>query len=103
MGTQFIDQYTILHMAVGIIAYFWSISLSNTIIIHTIFEIIENTSYGMSIINSQFAGIWPGGKPYADSVINSIGDTIGTALGWLIAYYLDKIGSELKWYDPHLI
>jgi len=30
MGKYFFDQYTILHFAVGIIAYFWNVSLLNT-------------------------------------------------------------------------
>lgn len=86
----------------GIIAYFWNIRLLNTMIIHTIFEILENTNIGMLFINTIFKDIWPGGKPYADSVVNSLGDSLAIGAGWLVAYYLDKIGSELKWYDRHL-
>lgn len=45
------DQYTYLHFAIGIVVYFWNISLINWVIIHTIFEIIENTQTGIHIIN----------------------------------------------------
>jgi hypothetical protein len=89
MGLYFFDQYSLLHFAVGIIAYFWNVSLKNTIIFHIIAEIVENTEYGMKFINENIK-IWPGGKPKADSLINSIGDTIFASIGWLCAYYLDK-------------
>jgi len=103
MGTRLFDQYTLLHFAVGILAYFWGISFFNTFIIHTIFELVENTQVGMKFINTYFKGIWPGGKSYADSVTNSVGDTIGILIGWLVAYYFDWLGLKYGWYDPHLI
>lgn len=99
MGLQLFDQYTLLHFAVGCIFYFWGIRLFPSMIIHILFETIENTPWGMKLINSF--SYWPGGKPYADSIVNSIGDSIGFFLGWVISYYLDKIGSKRKWYDPH--
>lgn len=49
MGNQIFDQYTYLHFATGITAYFWNVNLLNTIILHTIFEILENTNIGMKI------------------------------------------------------
>lgn len=91
MGFRLIDQYSLLHMAVGIIAYFWSISLFTTILIHILFELIENTHFGMNLINTYFQHWWPGGKPYSDNLLNSTTDTIFTGLGWLIAYNLDMI------------
>lgn len=101
MGIYLFDQYSLLHFAVGVIAYFWNISFNLTIILHIIFEIIENTNDGMNIIN-KYLTIWPGGKPFADSKINSIGDTILTAIGWLCAYYLDQMGIKYGLYPPHL-
>jgi hypothetical protein len=103
MGKQLFDQYTLLHFAVGVIAYFWGMSFTMLFILHTIFEITENTTYGMYLINTLFKGIWPGGKPYADSIVNSIGDTIGAMLGSLCAYYLDYLGSTRGWYTSHLV
>ena len=92
MGYRYFDQYTYLHFATGIVVYFWNISLLNWVILHTIFEILENTQMGMNIIN-QYIVFWPGGKPESDTIINSVGDTFGAVLGWLTAYYLDK------WYN----
>jgi hypothetical protein len=91
MGKYFFDQYSILHMAVGIVAYFFGIKLSNWIIIHLIFELTENTQTGIYIINKYFKDIWPGGKPSADTFTNSmLGDNFFAILGWVIAYYLDS-------------
>ena len=53
-------------------------------IVHMIFEYVENTKYGMSIINNFV--YWPGGKDRADSLINSLGDQFYAQLGWVCAY-----------------
>ena len=100
MGIQFFDQYMYLHFATGIVVYYWGISLKNWIILHTIYELLENTPFGVNFINTYFNALsrWPGGKPYADSVINRLGDTFGSLLGWLSAYYLDKLGTKYGWY-----
>jgi hypothetical protein len=51
---------------------------------------------GMNIINKMT--FWPGGKPRSDTIINSIGDTVGSIIGWLSAYCLDKLGNRYGWY-----
>ena len=101
MGTLYFDQYTYLHFSVGVIVYFWNISLVNWIVLHTIFEFLENTQMGVNIIN-KYIVFWPGGKPKPDSIINRIGDTSGAILGWLSAYYLDKLGDKYGWYTLHI-
>jgi hypothetical protein len=101
MGTRYLDQYTYLHFSVGIIVYFWNISLVNWVVLHTIFEFLENTQMGVNIIN-KYIVFWPGGKPKPDSIINRIGDTSGAILGWLSAYYLDKLGDKYGWYTLHI-
>ena len=60
MGVRFFDQFTYLHFAVGIIAYFWNISLVYWIVLHAIFEFVENTQMGIKIIN-KYIVFWPGG------------------------------------------
>ncbi|MCK4816432.1 hypothetical protein KA005_11750 [bacterium] len=106
MGLHFADQYSLLHYAVGVVAYFWNIPFILTIIIHTIFEIVENTKFGMGIINRFFVKnrhfSWPGGKQAPDSFINNVGDTIFFAAGWLSAHYLDSIGNKYGWYPAHI-
>lgn len=90
MGVRLFDQYSILHFAVGVIAYFWAVSFFTIIAIHILFEIVENTPVGMNIINTYFTR-WPGGKPYPDSLQNSISDTVFTGIGWFVSYKLDKM------------
>ena len=101
MGKQLFDQYTLLHIAVGVVAYFWGLNIVSWLILHTIFEIIENTEFGIKFINKHIT-FWPGGKPYADYNINIFGDTIGALIGWGLAYYLDKFGEKQGWYVAHL-
>ena len=97
MGHKLIDQYTLLHFAVGIVVYFWGISLPVWFVIHIIFEILENTPQGIAFINNTFT-IWPGGKPQANKFINRVGDTIGAILGWVLAYYVDEYGKKWELY-----
>lgn len=99
MGKIIFDQFTLLHFSMGVIFYFWGMSLPVWIILHILFEYLENTNYGIHFINT-YINWWPGGKIYPDSFINMVGDTIGAILGWLCAYLLDKIGSKYEWYPP---
>lgn len=93
MGKLWFDQYSLLHLASGVIAYFYHIPLRYWIIIHLIFEILENTSTGIWFINTWLT-FWPGGKPYPDSLVNSISDNAFSTLGWLAAQYLDNLYSR---------
>ena len=88
MGKKLFDKYTLLHFATGIIAYFLGINYWVWLIIHILFEIIENTPCGIKFINNYLV-FWPGGKTKSDSLINSVGDTIGASIGWLCARSLD--------------
>lgn len=101
MGRLFVDQYSFLHYAVGVIAYFFDIEFAITIILHIIFEVIENRPWMIHFINRHLTA-WPGGKPYADSVKNSVGDTLFTGLGWYSAMLLDTVGAKRGWYSVHI-
>ena len=98
MGKQFLDQYSLLHTATGIVSYFWGFSFIASLVLHTLFEWLENTTVGIRFINETLAGIWPGGKPEPDAMINRVGDTIVFALGWYMAYKLDDYGTKQGWY-----
>ena len=95
------DQYSLLHFATGIIAYFIGINFWTWFAIHLFFEIVENTETGIDFINNNLK-FWPGGKPWPDAVINSVGDQIFAVLGWYIAYQLDTIGNKYGWYNKHI-
>lgn len=98
MGYRFLDQYSLLHFASGIIAYFFKINFEDWFLVHVIFEILENTPYWIKFIDEKIK-IWPGGKKSPDTFTNSIGDQLMAVIGWLCAYYLDKLSDEYGWYD----
>ena len=100
MGEFSIDQYSLLHFAVGIIVYFWGISIKHWIIIHMVFEWLENTPYGMMVINTYLNDIWPGGKNHSDSFTNIISDNMFAITGWVLAYYIDQMGQKYNLYQP---
>ena len=97
----FVDQYSYLHFATGIIMYFWGISFWNSILLHSFYEIVENLEEVIYIIK-KYITIWPGGKSAPDPWFNRIGDVLFGTLGWITAYYLDKLGGKYGWYQPHL-
>ena len=41
-------------------------------------------------------------KDYPDSFLNMSGDVISGIIGWLSAYYLDKLGQQYGWYKSHI-
>jgi hypothetical protein len=89
MGYNFVDQYSILHYAIGIISYFLYIPFIYFIIIYILFEFIENTDICMTFINTYFIHWWPGGKTHPDNLLDRVSDTLFAAIGWIIAYLSD--------------
>ena len=77
--------------------YFIGFNLAWTIVLHIIFEFLENTSEGIAFINNYLLWFWPGGKDVPDSRLNSVGDTVGVIAGWLAAKYLDDTGTQRNW------
>lgn len=84
MGIKFTDQFSLLHFASGIIAYFWKFSFTQWFIFHLLYEIITNTKFGIYIINNYTQ--WPGGKLDFDNILNSTGDQFWGMLGWVFAH-----------------
>jgi hypothetical protein len=85
MGVYFTDQYSLLHAAVGMVSRYWNIPLFWLLVLHTVFEALENTAGGMWFINTYIPW-WPGGKPHPDSILNRVGDTVYALLGWIVAH-----------------
>lgn len=96
MGVYFTDKFSLLHFASGIIAYYWNITFINWVLIHSLYELIENRPTIVKLIDR--IPIWPGGKKSSDSIINSIGDSFYALLGWIFTHnYLTYIyGGYLK-------
>lgn len=80
------DQYSLLHFAVGVISRYWNISFLWLAILHVIFEFVENTAQGMYFINTWIP-FWPGGKSHTDSILNRVGDTMFAGAGWTVANF----------------
>ena len=97
MGNQLLDQYSILHFATGVVAYFWGVELPTWVVAHVSFELLENTEGGMEFINSNLTW-WPGGKPRADEFLNIVGDNLSAVAGWWCASQLDDLGKDRNWY-----
>ena len=93
MGTKIVDQYSLLHLSVGVILYFFGVNFYVSIMIHILFEIIENSKRGVKFINKLT--FWPGGEPYADNLQNSLSDTVFFIIGWLLAKYSDLYVKKL--------
>ena len=45
MGIKFTDNFSLLHIASGIIIYYWGVSFWNWFILHLLYEYLENTTY----------------------------------------------------------
>ena len=97
MGNLFLDQYSLLHFASGVVAYFWGVPATQWFLGHIAFEAAENTKVGMDLINDKLTW-WPGGKPRADSLINIVGDNVAAMAGWYSACKLDERGKRSGWY-----
>ena len=102
MGVYLGDQYTLLHVAVGILAYFWNVPFLVGLLVHIAFELVENAGWGVTAINRYIIEPgwfkWPGGKHTPDTVINQVGDNLAFAGGWGVAWWLDAIGRGKGWY-----
>lgn len=98
MSKVFTDQFSLLHFATGIVAYYIGLSLPVWFLLHAAFEIFEDTEFGVRIINKVFKNIWPGGgKRVPDSFVNSeLGDNFYAVLGWIFSWYIHKNGSVSK-------
>ncbi len=102
MGVYLADQYTLLHLAVGVFAYFWNVPLLAGVMVHFLFELVENTRWGVGAINRYIIEPgwfgWPGGKHAPDTMVNQVGDNLAFAGGWGLAWWLDATGRGLGWY-----
>jgi hypothetical protein len=87
MGQSFVDKYSLLHLASGIVAFYFGIPLVLWILIHFLFEVLENSPEGVYFID-HYIPFWPGGKKQPDSYVNSLGDEFFAILGWILAYIL---------------
>ena len=73
------DPYSLCHAGGGVAAASINLTLTQTIVLHTIFEIVENQYLKF---HPSVKKIFP--DPSKDTLINTIGDTISVAIGWYL-------------------
>ena len=96
MGVHFTDQFSLLHFASGIIAFFWEISLIKWFILHIVYELFTNTHFGINFINKYT--FWPGGKLNFDTTVNIIGE-LNDLFAHELEHYRQNYTGELETYD----
>lgn len=101
MGHQIFDQFSSLHFAMGVIAYFFGLTFWQWFFLHLLFELIQNGSkyYGYINIDVGLPILQPPDTTGPDHLINSLGDQTFAMTGWILAYYIDKLGKEYNWYN----
>lgn len=87
MGVDFADRYSLLHFAVGVVAYFVGIPFWGWGFLNVLFEAVENSEWGVYFISTHLSW-WPGGKRAPDTILNSLGDIIFGMLGWALGWGL---------------
>ena len=80
----FLDPYSIAHAGSGVVARSLKLSLIQTVLLHTAFEILENQYLKFHPTTKKF---FP--DPSKDTLLNSVGDTVSIMAGW---YLTDKYG-----------
>ena len=80
-----VDPYSICHVAAGVAARGIGLNLSTTLILHTLFEFVENM-----YLKKSLSRIFPDST--TDTPLNIIGDTLSAALGW----YINDVSSAGK-------
>ncbi len=90
MICDYFDKYSCLHIASGITAYIWGLSLPKWIVVHLAYSFFENSKMGINFTRDYLA-FFKTYKEKGDSMENLIGDTICAIIGWLIVYTTDCV------------
>lgn len=100
----FLDQYSLIHMAVGILFYFWKISFFLSTLTQATFMLLNNSEEGSKLF-SRYAPQYPYTAKKHDSWINMVGDNMSFNFGWLLASAVDTslvpAGQEKQIYEAH--
>ena len=93
ISVHFADEYSMLHFATGIVAYFLGVPFWMWFLLHATFEVTENSPAGIRFIRRYLLWMWPGGKggttrDTPDTPINMVGDQFFALIGWLVPFIL---------------
>jgi len=84
------DQYSLFHVAIGIVMYFWSLPFLSFILFNLALEYAETTSIGSNLKHTYLQGWWPGGKSVPTTFLARISDVACMLAGMLISYGVDR-------------
>lgn len=91
-----ISVYTVTHFIIGMIFAWLQIPLWILIVLHIIFEIIENSDFvikgfrSLSIKIRTAVGVEPWTPYTGDSIANSVADTFAAVFGWILVTEVRK-------------
>uniref|UniRef100_A0A6C0KVM3 Uncharacterized protein n=1 Tax=viral metagenome TaxID=1070528 RepID=A0A6C0KVM3_9ZZZZ len=84
-----LDKYSLFHVAIGIVIYFWSLPFLSFILFNLALEYTEATAMGKNLKNTYLKGWWPGGKSVPTTFLARSSDTACMIAGMLVSYGLD--------------
>ena len=85
---QILDQYSYLHFASGVTAYFVGFRLKTWFIIHLGVDLLENSPPGIYLIKKYLYYFWRP-REGSDPAWNIVADNVLALVGWISAYYLE--------------
>ena len=74
-----LDEWSFVHFAGGIVGAQTGLSLPLFLVLHTLFEIVENTDKGSGPLSKIG---WD--RTDGDTMVNVLGDTLSAAAGWYV-------------------
>lgn len=85
------DQYSLFHLAIGVVMYFWSLPFLSFILFNLALEYAEKTSTGMNLKNTYLRGWWPGGKSVPTTFLARLSDVASMLIGIAVSYGIDQL------------
>ena len=85
------DQYSLFHVAIGIVMYFWSLPFLSFILFNLALEYAETTSIGSNLKHTYLQGWWPGGKSVPTTFLARLSDVMSMAIGIALSYAIDQL------------
>ena len=97
------SQYSLIHIALGLIIYFIKIPLLLATLVYGSFLLVYNHAEGNRLVH-KFVPMWPGCKR-TDEYLPILGDVISFNAGWLTASAVDcwhaSDENSKHWLEPH--
>jgi len=80
INTAFLDPYSLVHALVGVVLVVFGLGLMPALAVAITWEVVEH------VLKNIVPQVFP--HPSQDTLANSIGDVLSTAVGWGLAAHL---------------